>query len=152
MSNYQEIFINKKGKWIKEKMKRGFAVHLLRNKEALPYNQENIQRISRLSLKAKNQKALEKEEVQKICEQINNLELIFKLSKKNEKVFGSIRVEEIIKELSKKSINLEKGQFLPFSPLSNLGEHLVEIKFGEWDNQIIKVKLKVNILEKLDEA
>ncbi len=74
------------------------------------------------------------------------------MSRKNEKIFGSIRIEEIIKELSKKNIYLEKSQFLPFSPISSLGEHLIEIKFGEIDKQIIKAKLRVNTLEKLDEA
>jgi ribosomal protein L9 len=67
---------------------------------------------------------LKEEKAKELYEKINNLSLSFALKKgKNDKVFGSIRAEDVIKEMKNLSFHLEKKQLLDFVPLSDLGDN-----------------------------
>ena len=67
---------------------------------------------------------LKEEKAKELYEKINNLSLSFTLKKdKNDKVFGSIRAEDVIKEMKNLNFYLEKKQLLDFVPLSDLGDN-----------------------------
>ncbi|CAJ0761490.1 22146_t:CDS:2 [Entrophospora sp. SA101] len=83
---------------------------------------------------------LREEKAKELYEKINNLSLSFTLKKdKNDKVFGSIRTEDILKEMKNLGFQLEKKQLLDFVPLNNLvnGEEIE-----------LKGRLKTNILSR----
>lgn len=75
---------------------------------------------------------LKEEKAQEIYQKINNLQLKFTLKKgNNDKVFGSIRAEDILDNLKRQNFQLEKKQLLDFVPLANLGDNLLKLKLSE---------------------
>ncbi|CAJ0896436.1 4026_t:CDS:2 [Entrophospora sp. SA101] len=89
---------------------------------------------------------LREEKAKELYEKINNLSLSFTLKKdKNDKVFGSIRTEDILKEMKNLGFQLEKKQLLDFVPLNNLGDNCLKIKLSEnLTAQYMNDELKVN--------
>jgi len=89
---------------------------------------------------------LKEEKAKELYEKINNLSLSFTLKKdKNDKVSGSIRAEDILKEMKSLSFHLEKKQLLDFTPLNNLGDNWLKIKLSE--NLTAQVKIIINASE-----
>jgi len=67
---------------------------------------------------------LKEEKAQEIYQKINNLQIKFTLKRdNNDKVFGSIRAENILDNLKQQGFQLEKKQLLDFVPLSDLGSN-----------------------------
>ena len=67
---------------------------------------------------------LKEEKAKELYEKINNQQFTFTLKKdKNDKIFGSIRTEDIVKEMKNQGFHLEKNQLLDFVPLTNLGDN-----------------------------
>ena len=71
---------------------------------------------------------------------IEKLDLVFKVKVgSNGKVFGSISSKQIVEELSKKGINIDKKTIKINNPIDTLGVHIVDINLHK------KVSAKLNI-------
>lgn len=131
----------KKGE--EKEFKWGFAYWLISSGLAFSANDEaklahlNLERAKQAS-EAAQKKAGDLE----IAKKIETLNLSFFLQKDDSgHPFGSIGSKEIIEELKKNNLDLEKEQLWKFKPLKALGESLVDVKLsGE-----ISAKLKVTI-------
>ena len=85
---------------------------------------------------------LKEEKAQEIYQKINNLQLKFTLKKgNNDKVFGSVRVEDVLDNLKQQDLQLEKKQLLDFMPLTSLGDNLLKIKLSE--KLIAQIKITI---------
>ena len=60
-----------------------------------------------------------------------------------DKVFGSVSTKQIVSELKKKNIDVEKTKIKMDNPLSSLGIHLVIIEL----HKKVKANLKVEIVK-----
>ena len=78
------------------------------------------------------------EEVSKKIENIN-LEINVKIGQ-NEKMFGSVGISQIIDELKKKEIEIEKNNIKLHSPINELGDHEVVINSTQ---KLKRFKIKV---------
>jgi len=87
---------------------------------------------------------LREEKAKKLYEKINNLQLNFTLKKddNNDKVFGSIRIEDVLDSLKQQGFQLEKNQLLDFAPLVNLGDNLLKIKLSK--DLTAQIKIMIN--------
>ena len=79
------------------------------------------------------------EEVSKKIENIN-LEINVKIGQ-NEKMFGSVGISQLIDELKKKEIEIEKNNIKLHSPINELGDHEVVIKLHPEVNAVLKIKV-----------
>ena len=79
------------------------------------------------------------EEVSKKIENIN-LEINVKIGQ-NEKMFGSVGISQIIDELKKKEIEIEKNNIKLHSPINELGDHDVVIKLHPEVEAVLKIKV-----------
>lgn len=134
-------------KWEIKKIKPGFYRNHLSSKENIwLYNQQNWQRMERMKKQERALALLKEEKAKELYEKINNLDLFFSLKKdKNGKVFGSIRAEDILKEMKNLGFLLKEKQLIEFSSLTNLGDNWVKIKLSE--NLIAQVKINIILAE-----
>lgn len=79
------------------------------------------------------------EEVSKKIENIN-LEINVKIGQ-NEKMFGSVGISQLIDELKKKEIEIEKNNIKLHSPINELGDHKVVIKLHPEVEAVLKIKV-----------
>lgn len=88
----------------------------------------------------------EQEEIKRlnlIKEKIDKIELIFKVQVGSEgKMFGSISSKQILDELLKKNLKIDKKTINIKSPIDTLGTHVININLHK------KVKTKINIIVK----
>jgi len=85
---------------------------------------------------------LREEKTKELYEKINNLQLNFTLKKdNNDKVFGSVRAEDVLGSLKQQGFPLEKKQLLDFVPLTSLGDNLLKIKLSKGLTAQIKVTI-----------
>ena len=79
------------------------------------------------------------EEVSKKIENIN-LEINVKIGQ-NKKMFGSVGISQLIDELKKKEIEIEKNNIKLHSPINELGDHEVVIKLHPEVEAVLKIKV-----------
>ena len=134
-------------KWEVKKIQAGFyRNHPHLRKSVWLYNQQNCQKMEKRKQQEHAAALLKEEKAKELYEKINNLSLSFTLKKdKNDKVSGSIRAEDILKEMKSLSFHLEKKQLLDFTPLNNLGDNWLKIKLSE--NLTAQVKIIINASE-----
>ncbi|RHZ36998.1 50S ribosomal protein L9 [endosymbiont GvMRE of Glomus versiforme] len=122
-------------KWEVKKVRFGYYYHYLKDelKEKIwLYNPQNRQIMEKRKQQEHSVSLLREEKAKELYEKINNSTLSFSLKKdKNDKVFGSIRAEDILKEMKNQGFHLEKKHLLDFTPLTNLGDNLLKIKLSE---------------------
>lgn len=124
-------------------VKDGYGTNfLIKNGYAVAATDGNIKHQETL-----NQKRLEEEkELIKKCEEIKNklskMTLKFKVKTgKTDKVFGSVSSKQIVTELAKKGIEVDKRTIKNDNELTCLGFHDVEIELHKKVIAIIKVEL-----------
>lgn len=123
----------------------GYAVNfLIKNGYAVKYTKtsSNI-----LSQDIKNKEKMEEEAFKKANELkvlIEKIILEFKVSANNGRVFGSISSKNIVEELRKKDINIDKKMIAIDGAISSLGTHVVIINL----HKKVKAELRVVLVEK----
>lgn len=123
----------------------GYAVnYLIKNGYAVKYTKtsSNI-----LSQDIKKKEKLEEEAIREAHELkilIEKVTLEFKVKANNGKVFGSISSKNIVEELKKKDINIDKKMVEIDGAISSLGTHIVIIKL----HKKVKAELRVVLVEK----
>lgn len=114
---------------IKE-VKPGYGNNFLIKKGyALLYNEENLKKVE--NMKALEEEKLESElkELTDLKEEIDNLNLIFNVKTKGNKVYGSIKPSDISKKLkSERDIDLKAG--LIKENINTLGNHKIKVDLG----------------------
>ncbi len=130
---------------IKE-VKAGYAKNFLipRNLVKLA-TKENIKWLEKQLEKEAKRAEEELKKVQEIASKIDGLELVFpvKVGEKGE-LFESIGVSKILEKLKENGFSLKKNQILLESPLKELGEFPVKIKF----DHNLEAEIKIIITEK----
>ena len=132
----------KKGE-IKE-VKDGYAENfLIKNNYAKKLNEHNYQEYLDNKKEEENQDNLNRVNAKKLKEQLEKIEVCFKVrTGVQDKVFGSISSKQIKEELEKKNKNIDKKQIKIENELSSLGYHNVKIDLYKEVNATLKVKLE----------
>ena len=124
-------------------VKDGYGMYLINNKKAVLETKGSSK-----VLKNQTDAALEKEnaiieECEKLKNKISNLTLKFKVKTgKDGKVFGQISSKQIVSELLKKGIDIDKKKIKIDVPINNLGVTNVEINLHKKVTAVLKVELQ----------
>ncbi|MDO4500756.1 MAG: 50S ribosomal protein L9 [Erysipelotrichaceae bacterium] len=87
------------------------------------------------------QDEINKNEAIKVKEQLEKLELNFKVKAKNGRVSGSVSTKEIADELKKKGIEIDKRKMIDKNPVSTLGYSKLKVELYKDVIATITVKL-----------
>lgn len=133
----------KKGE-IKE-VKDGYGQNfLIKNGYAILASESNLKKYE--TTKKKEKQALDEkiEEYKKIKDEIEKINLNIKVKTGNQdRVFGSVSSKQIVTELNKNNIKIDKTMIKLDSSLSSLGTHIVVIEL----HKQVKANLKVNLIK-----
>jgi large subunit ribosomal protein L9 len=125
-------------------VKPGYARnYLLPTGRALIHNQHNINQME--VKKAKHQKKIELEKLSALEQKTKFEELsisILKKSGKNDILFGSVGVSDIVKELSLTGIEIENKKLKLAQPIKKLGDYIIPVKLFKG----VIAELKVSVL------
>lgn len=132
----------KKGE-IKE-VKDGYAEnYLIKNNYAKKLTEHNYQEYLDNKKEEENQDKQKRADAKKIKEQLENIEICFKVrTGAQDKVFGSVSSKQVKEELEKKKIIVDKKQIKIENELSSLGYHNVVIELYKDISAKLKVKLE----------
>jgi len=126
-----------------KKLKMGFALFLMRKKQAMiinPKNMTNIEIVRHLIDKKLEEKAKSVEEVENKIKSLV-MEAKLKVGEHGE-VYNSITKEKIKKFLEGNGIKIEKENILLKEPIKELGEHIVELNIGLGKKVPLKIKVE----------
>lgn len=126
---------------IKE-VKDGFGSFLIKNKKAVMYSNKSKEVLNtQIKTREENEAALVLQ-CNKMKEQLEKLNLKFKVSVgANGKVFGKISSKQISEELSNMNFNIDK-KIIKAEDLNTLGTHIVKIELHKKVSASLKVTLE----------
>ena len=123
----------------------GYATNfLIKNGYAVKYTKTSS---SILDKDMEEKRLLDKknrEEALSLSEKLSKIDLEFKMATNNARVFGSVSSKQIVEELNKKGIKIEKKQVNINGSISSLGVHVVDINLYK----DVVGKLNVRVIEK----
>ena len=123
----------------------GYATNfLIKNGYAVKYTKTSS---SILDKDMEEKRLLDKknrEEALSLSEKLSKIDLEFKMATNNGKMFGSVSSKQIVEELNKKGIKIEKKQVNIDGAISSLGVHVVDINLYK----DVVGKLNVRVIEK----
>ena len=123
----------------------GYATNfLIKNGYAVKYTKTSSSILDKDIEEKKMLDNKNREEALKLSEKLSKITLEFKMATNNGKVFGSVTSKQIVEELGKKGIKIEKKQVNIDGSISSLGIHVVNINLYK---EVI-AKLNVKVLEK----
>ena len=124
-------------------VKDGFARnYLFPQKKALKATKEN-----KLIVDEKKEKLLEKdkknlEEAREISKKLSDTTILIKVeADESNKLYGSVGLQDIMKELSKKSSEIEKKHIQLSNPLKEVGDYDINIRLHP--DVVFSIKVKV---------
>ena len=123
-------------------VKDGYAKNFLfRNNLAKPTSDKNINDLN--ILLANNQKKEQEaiENAKKLKEKIEKIQLDFTLQANGIKTFGSISISQIINELKKHNIEVNKYMFKNLKNPIHIGSYIIDITL----HKIVVAKLKIKV-------
>ena len=117
--------------------------YLFPKKLAVEATKDNLLKLQAKKTSETNKKNAEIEENKKIAAEIEKIKLLIKVKAgANGKIFGGITSKEISEELKKQyNMQIDKKKIMVKETIKNLGQFVVEIKFGDGVN----AKLTLNI-------
>ena len=123
-----------------KKLKRGYALFLVRQNKGIIVNPKKIDELPILK-KLVSKKIEEKtKEVEELKEKIKNLVYTAKLRVgEHGEIYNSITKEKIKKFLEENGVNLDKNSILLDQPIKEKGEYEVEINVGLGEKANLKV-------------
>jgi len=123
----------------------GYATNfLIKNGYAVKYTKTSSSILDKDMEEKRKLDAKNREEALKLSEKLSKITLEFRMATNNGKVFGSVSSKQIVEELNKKGIKIEKKQVNIDGSISSLGIHVVNINLYK---EVI-AKLNVKVLEK----
>ena len=131
----------KKGE-IKE-VKAGYAQnYLIKNGYAVQLNEQTLSKYNKEQEKIKLEDISSRETANKIKENLEKEELIFKVRVgEHDRVFGRVSPKQIKEELDKLGYNIDKKQISSSENASSLGYHNVDVTL--YKNVIAKLRIKL---------
>ena len=128
-----------------KQVKDGYAENfLIKQGYAIPLNQQNLRNLERENKKIEAENQKNKELALKQKEQLENIELEFKVKTgKDDRVFGSISPKQIKEKLAKKDIKIEKRQIKLDNNIVSLGYHKVKVELYKE----VEAEIKVHVVK-----
>ncbi len=129
------------------KVKDGYARNYLIPKGyAIPANQKNLKALERQRQIILAKAERERKKHMSLAEKIEAIELVIpQRVVEEDRLYGSVTVQDILNGLKEHGIELQKKQVLLESPIKTLGEYEVEVRISP--EVSAKLKLKVVPLE-----
>ncbi len=123
----------------------GYAINfLIKNGYAVKYTKTSSDILKRdIKIKENEDEKLVQEALI-LKDKIEKLLLEIKVTSNNGRMFGSVSAKQIVEELKKKNIVIDKKNIVSKDSLSSLGVHEIEIKLYKK----VSAKLRINLLEK----
>lgn len=96
---------------------------------AVPTTEKSLEILKEQKLEAKEQDEANRKEAQKLADELEKMTLTFKVnSGEGGRVFGSVSTKQIVEELRKKEIYLDKRKFIDTNPIVALGTTKVRVE------------------------
>lgn len=96
---------------------------------AVPSTTKSLEILADQKKEAKKQDEANREEAKKLAEKIGSMTLVFHVnSGKEGRVFGSVSTKQIVEELRKKGISVDKRKFLDTQAIGTLGTTKVRVE------------------------
>ncbi|MDO5085245.1 MAG: 50S ribosomal protein L9 [Erysipelotrichaceae bacterium] len=92
----------------------------------------------------KAQQEMLKQKAMEDAKKIESLTLVFHVKAQNGKVFGAVSTKQIVDELAKETIKVDKKKILDSAPIQSLGVTNVRIELYKGIIATVKVHLKEN--------
>lgn len=119
-------------------IKKGFAI------TKTPYN---LKRLNFILTKQKEKNEKIKFSLEKLKTKLEKITLVFKLNVYNNKIFGSISLIQIEKQLMKKfNLKIDKKKFINNSNLTDFGLHYLKIKLSSNIIGVLKIIIEKRII------
>lgn len=123
----------------------GYATNfLIKNGYAVKYTKTSSSILDKNMEEKRELDKKNREDATVLSEKISKLTLEFKMATNNGKVFGSVSSKQIVEELNKKGIKVDKKQVSIDGAISSLGVHVVNINLYK----DVVAKLNVKVIEK----
>ena len=123
----------------------GYATNfLIKNGYAVKYTKTSSSILDKDMEKKRELDKKNREEALKLSSELALITLEFKMATNNGKVFGSVSSKQIVEELSKKGIKIDKKQVSIDGAISSLGVHVVDVNLYK----DVVAKLNVKVVEK----
>ena len=123
----------------------GYATNfLIKNGYAVKYTKTSSSILDKDMVEKSLLDKKNREEAFKLSEKLSKIDLEFKMATNNGKMFGSVSSKQIVEELNKKGIKIEKKQVNIDGAISSLGVHVVDINLYK----DVVGKLNVRVIEK----
>ena len=96
---------------------------------AVPTTEKSLEILKEQKIEAKEQDEANRKEAQKLADELEKMTLTFKVnSGEGGRVFGSVSTKQIVEELRKKEIYLDKRKFIDTNPIVALGTTKVRVE------------------------
>lgn len=133
--------LGKKGD-VKE-VAHGYAQNFLLPKKLAEVATENLIKIYQ-SQKEKEEKD-KKEQIkqfEQLAQKLKNKKITILAPQKNGKLFGSVKVKNIVEALEKEGLNISESSIIIKQAIKKIGEHEIEIKLAEGIETKITIEVK----------
>jgi large subunit ribosomal protein L9 len=122
----------------------GYAMNfLIPQKLAVEASEANLKRFLKQKEKVAEEKQKELEMQKQAVEKINNQEVHFKVKVGDkDQLFEAINDKKISEKLSELGFKIDKEDIKLEHPIKDLGDHKVEIDFGQNLKALIKIKIE----------
>ena len=123
----------------------GYATNfLIKNGYAVKYTKTSSAILDKNIEDKRKEDEHNKKEAEQIKQQLEKIALEFKVQSNNGKVFGSISSKQIVEELNKKNIKIDKKMISLDNAINTLGSHIIDINLYK----TVIAKLTVKLIEK----
>lgn len=123
----------------------GYATNfLIKNGYAVKYTKTSSSILDKDMEEKRELDKKNREEALKLSSELSKITLEFKMATNKGKVFGSVSSKQIVEELGKKGIKIEKKQVNIDGVISSLGVHIVDVNLYK----DVVAKLNVKVVEK----
>jgi len=133
--------VGKKGEIVE--VSDGYARNfLLKQNLAVGASEHSVNVLKNQQADEKKKQAELKAEAQKLAEQLQQKEFVFKVNAKDGRVFNSVSTKLLAQRLSEEGYNIDKRKILDHEPLNLLGYHQVRVELYKDVIATLKVKLE----------
>lgn len=126
-----------------KEVKDGYGMNFLVKKGyAVVATEESLSRLKKDNKKYEKLELENLEKAKELKNKLENIELVFGVKTSlQDKVFGSISSKNIISSLKEKGFKVNKNQILLKKPITELGNHKIEIKL--YKKVVAQLKIKI---------